>query len=190
VAQQPKDDIEPPNGKKWYEGPALPLGFEPPPGYALHPPKKIPKTETGLLLVAPAVADFAASEPLLQELATTVDNLSKYLEENPKAAKSVNRILDVAKKDLAELGSKIERSKKESKQQLETRLQEQAQSYSVKLLDAELAAQDKLDSQDEEWRKYFDQERVSLLEKYQEKLDNELATQKDLINERYVLFSI
>lgn len=190
VGQQPKKDIEPPKGKKWYEGPALPLGFEPPPGYALHPPKKVPKTEAGLLLVAPAVADFAASEPLLQELAMTVDNLSKYLEENPKAAKGVNQILDVAKKDLAELGTKIETSKKESKQQLEVRLKEQAQSYSVKLLEAELAAQDKLDSQDEEWRKYFDQERVSLLEKYQEKLDNELATQKDLINERYVLFPI
>lgn len=177
----------PPPGKKWYEGPALPLGFEPPPGYALHPPKKVPKTEAGLLLVAPAVKEFTASEPLLQELASQVDSLSKYLEENPKAAKGANKVLEVAKKDLSDLGEKIQRFQKESKEKLEKSLEEQAQAYTVKLIESDMSAQDKLDSQDEEWRKYFDQERLSLLQKYQEKLDNELATQKDLINERYAV---
>jgi mitofilin len=177
---------EAPQGKKWYTTAQLPLGFEPPPGYTVPPPKVVPKTTAGLLLVAPAVAEFTASEPLLNELATMVDNLAKYLEDNPKAERSVNKILDVAKKDLADLGSKIESVKKESKEKLETSLEEAARSYSVKLLEAELNARDKLDAQDEEWRHYFEQERLSLLQKYQEKLDNELATQNDLINERYV----
>jgi MICOS complex subunit MIC60 len=184
VNEEPR---EAPQGKKWYSKIPLPLGFEPPPGYAVPPPKAVPKTTAGLLLVAPAVAEFTASEPLLNELATTVDNLAKYLEDNPKAERSVNKILDVAKKDLGDLGTKIESVKKESKEKLEASLEEAAQSYSVKLLEAELNARDKLDTQDEEWRHYFEQERLSLLQRYQEKLDNELATQNDLINERYVL---
>ncbi|KAG8798477.1 Formation of crista junctions protein 1 [Serendipita sp. 398] len=149
-----------------------------------EPPKKVPKSKAGLLLVAPAVAEFKASEPLLDELATTVDNLAKYLEDNPKAERGVNKILDVAKKDLVELATKIEKASKDSKEELEKHLEQQRKEYSGKLLEAEMTAQDKLDAQDEEWRKYFDQERLSLLEKYQEKLDNELTTQKDLINER------
>lgn len=180
-----QEDVEPPKGKQWYDNKSpLPLGFEPPPGYALHPPKAVPKTKAGLLLVAPAVAEFTASEPLLSELASTVDSLAKYLEDNPKAERSVNKVLDVAKKDLADLGNKIESVKKESKEQLETSLHRQAEEYSVKLLEAELNARDKLDAQDEEWRHYFEQERLALLQRYQEKLDNELTTQKELINER------
>ena len=175
---------EDPQGRKWYHKTPLPLGFEPPPGYAVPPPKEVPKTSAGLLLVAPAVAEFTESEPLLNQLATTVDKLAKYLEDNPKAEKGVNRILDVAKKDLADLGTKIESVKKESKEKLEKSLEEQTREYSVKLLEAELSARDKLDSQDQEWRHYFEQERLSLLQKYQEKLENELETQKDLINER------
>lgn len=175
---------EPPKGKQWYEGPPLPLGFEPPPGYAIKPPRKVPKSTAGLILVAPSVAEFTASEPLLSELAGTVDNLAKYLEENPKAERSVNKILEVAKDDIAHLGQKIETIQKESKEQLEAHLEKQKKEYSLKLLEAELSAQDKLDSQDEEWRKYFEQERLSLLQKYQEKLDSELEAQKALINAR------
>ncbi|KAG8813521.1 Formation of crista junctions protein 1, partial [Serendipita sp. 399] len=99
-----KEPAVPPAGKEWYTNEHLPLGFEPPPGYALRPPKKVPKSKAGLLLVAPAVAEFNATEPLLNELATTVDNLAKYLEENPKAERGVNKILEVAKKDLVDLG--------------------------------------------------------------------------------------
>jgi len=44
--------------------------------------------------------------------------------------------------------------------------------------------QDQLDTQDEDWRKYFDQERLALLQRYQEKLDQELAAQEDIINQR------
>ncbi|KAG8770604.1 Formation of crista junctions protein 1, partial [Serendipita sp. 397] len=91
-----KEVVNPPAGKQWYTEEPLPLGFEPPPGYTLKPPKKVPKSKAGLLLVAPAVAEFKASEPLLDELATTVDNLAKYLEDNPKAERGVNKILDVA----------------------------------------------------------------------------------------------
>lgn len=183
--KQDNEEVTPPQGKQWYDGPTLRLGFEPPPGYSVRPPKKVPKTTAGLLLVAPAVEEFTGSEPLLKELAGTVDNLAKYLEDNPKAEKGVNKILEAAKKDIADLGSKITSTQEDAKKQLESKLEEQTKSYSVKLLEAELESRDKLDSQDEEWRKYFDQERLSLLQKYQEKLDDELATQKDLINQRY-----
>jgi len=56
----------------------------------------------------------------------------------------------------------------------------------MQLLDADIKHQDQLDTQDEDWRKYFDQERLALLQRYQEKLDQELAAQEDIINQRCV----
>ena len=175
-----------PPGKKWYEGPPLPVGWEPPPGYVTRPPKKVPRANSGLLLVAPSVSSFAPLEPVLADLASTIDNLAKYLEDHPKALKGADNVLQHAQSDLVQLGEQIKKSKEESKLELETRLDQQAREYSMQLLEADIKHQDQLDTQDEDWRKYFDQERLALLQRYQEKLDQELASQEDIINQRCV----
>jgi len=48
----------------------------------------------------------------------------------------------------------------------------------------ELESQDKLDSQEEEFKQFFEQERTRMTEAYREKLEQELKTQMVLINER------
>ena len=181
-----EDELKPPIGKQWYEGPPLPLGWEPPPGYAIRPPKKVPRANSGLVLVAPSVSSFASLEPVLADLASTIDNLAKYLEDNPKALKGADKVLRHAQSDLMQLGDQIKTSKEEAKLELETKLDQQAREYSIQLLDADIKYQDQLDTQDEDWRKYFDQERLALLQRYQEKLDQELAAQEDIINQRCV----
>lgn len=187
VASAPTEE-EPklPPGKKWYEGPPLPLGWEPPPGYVSRPPKKVPRANSGLLLVAPSVSSFAPLEPVLADLASTIDNLAKYLEDHPKALKGADNVLQHAQGDLVQLGEQIKKSKEEAKLELETKLDEQAREYSMQLLETDIKHQDQLDTQDEDWRKYFDQERLALLQRYQEKLDQELAAQEDTINQRCV----
>ncbi|KIO08982.1 hypothetical protein M404DRAFT_132411, partial [Pisolithus tinctorius Marx 270] len=177
--------------KNIYEVP-LPIGFEPPPGYVRPRPQKpkdtpSPPTEhapTPLPLVAPAVSDVAVSEPVVSHLAHTIDNLASYLNSTPAAAEKAKDVLETAKVDLRDLASRIERIKEEEQHQLERKLDEQAREYNTKLLELEIEAQDKLDLQQEDFRKFVEEERVKYAQAYREKLANELKTQTELINER------
>ena len=54
------------------------------------------------------------------------------------------------------------------------------------LLELEMQAQDKLDSQEESFRKFFEQERAKMIHDYRQKLEQELQTQSEIINERCV----
>jgi MICOS complex subunit MIC60 len=177
--------------KKIYDG-SLPLGHEPPYGFSRPPPPalesalqpNIDSTPQPLPLVAPVVAELSVSEPVIAQLASTIDNLASYLNANPSAAEKAKDILETAKLDLTGLASRIETIKSEKKEQLEKILDEQAKDYTVKLLELEMEAQDKLDSQEEGFRKFFDAERAKFVQVYREKLDHELRTQTELINER------
>jgi MICOS complex subunit MIC60 len=177
----------------------LPLGFEPPPGYSRPKAKKAaPATSESaktseaaaaaalepLPLIAPAVSELAASEPVIQQLASTIDQLASYLNANPSAATNAKEVLDVAKGDLTALSSRIDKVREEERTQLESKLDEQTREYTVKLLEMEMEAQDKLDMQEEDFRKFFEAERAKLVQAYREKLENELKTQTELINER------
>ncbi|KAH7884477.1 mitochondrial inner membrane protein Mitofilin [Phlebopus sp. FC_14] len=174
----------------------LPVGFEPPPGYSRpSPPKKAAKTEstsTSILspsreplpLVAPALSEVAVSEPVITHLAGTIDDLTSYLTANPTAAEKAKDVLRTAKKDLTELASRFEKVKEEERRQLEQKLDEQAREYTTKLLELEIDAQDKLDLQQEDFSKFFEEEKARYAQAYREKLDHELRTQTELINER------
>ncbi|KAG6857380.1 hypothetical protein H0H87_004742 [Tephrocybe sp. NHM501043] len=177
------------DGKPVYEG-ALPVGFEPPPGFVRPaPPKKeTPQTSESapptLPLIAPAVSSIGVSEPIIAHLAGTIDNLASFLDSNPTAAPKVSDVLEAAKTDLTALADRIEKAKEEERAGLESKLDEQTREYTQKLLELEMVAQDKLDSQEDDFRKFFDEERLKLVQAYREKLSNELQTQTELINER------
>ena len=47
-----------------------------------------------------------------------------------------------------------------------------------------MEAQDKLDSQEDDFRKYFEEEKAKFVAAYREKLNRELQTQSEIINER------
>jgi mitofilin len=52
------------------------------------------------------------------------------------------------------------------------------------LVKAEKELVERLDTQEEDWKKAFDEERQRLVSAYKEKLDTELATQQEIINQR------
>lgn len=175
-----------------YEAP-LPVGFEPPPGFTRpSPPKKVtqesPKPDVGVPvtfpLVAPTVLSLSASEPIISHLAGTIDNLASYLASNPSTASKVTDVLETAKGDLTALAERIEKAKHEERAVLEAKLDEQTREYSVKLMELEMMAQDKLDNQEEDFRKFFDEEKAKFVQAYRAKLEHELQTQTELINER------
>jgi len=177
----------------------LPIGFEPPPGYVKPaPPKKVVVEEVVeveeeptpepipvvLPLVAPAVSALNDQEPIIGQLAGTIDNLASFLKVNPEAAEQVTGVLDSAKGDLSALVARIEKVKEEERLALEAKLDEQTREHTLKLLEFEMEAQDKLDSQEEGFRKFFEEERAKFIAAYRAKLDHELKTQTELINER------
>ncbi|TFL04203.1 mitochondrial protein [Pterulicium gracile] len=176
----------------------LPVGFEPPPGFSRPAPpkvaavaaaapgveaKEVPKP-VSLPFVTPAVSDLSASEPIIAQLAGTIDNLAAFLETNPVAASKAADILEIAKVDLTSLATRIEKAKEEERVGLERKLDEQTREYSLKLLELEMEAQDKLDHQESDFKRFFDEERQKFVQVYREKLEHELRTQTELINER------
>jgi len=193
------DEDAPPSEKtkNVYDRP-LPIGFEPPPGYTRPaPPKAKPAAEVpppppaestpepepvDLPLVAPVVA--TASEPIITHLAGTIDNLASFLKSDPKAAEQAGGVLETAKDDLAALINRIEAVKEEERNVLEAKLDEQTREYTLKLMELEMEAQDKLDHQEEGYKQLFEQERARFVQAYREKLENELKVQTELINER------
>ncbi|EMD33891.1 hypothetical protein CERSUDRAFT_117420 [Gelatoporia subvermispora B] len=185
------------SSKAIYDAP-LPVGFEPPPGYVRPSPPKptvAPKpaerevaapapAPEPLPLVAPAVQEFSASEPVIAHLASVIDNLASFLNTNPAAAEKAKDILDTAEGDLKGLASRIGQVKEEERQKLEAKLDEQTREYTLKLLELEMEAQDKLDSQEDDFRKFFEEEKSKFVQAYREKLNRELQTQSEIINER------
>ncbi|KAK0480071.1 mitochondrial inner membrane protein Mitofilin [Armillaria novae-zelandiae] len=165
----------------------LPVGFEPPPGFQrpAPPPKKEappPEPPAALPLIAPSIADV--SDPIIKHLAGTIDDLASYLKSNPNAASQITPVLEAAKGDLSSLVEKIETVKDEERVGLQAKMDEQTREYTIKMIELEMEAQDKLDSQEDEFRKAFDQHQVELTRAYREKLDNELRTHLEIINER------
>ena len=174
-----------------YDAP-LPVGFEPPPGFRKPPPPspppeiiEAPPAPPPLPLIAPGISELTTSEPIISQLATTIDNLTVFLNSNPAAAEKAHGVIDTAKLDLTNLATRIQKIKEDEQAKLEQQLDDQAREYTVKLLELEMSAQDKLDSQEDEFRKLFNEERGNLIRAYREKLSQELQTQSEIINERY-----
>ncbi|TIC03903.1 hypothetical protein E3Q17_00768 [Wallemia mellicola] len=203
TADKVADAVDDPNaggltadGKKIYTGPPLPIGYTLPEGY-VYPPKPKKSTPTkkptntkqekpieALPLLAPAVKDLSASEPIVSQLAETIDNLSKFIQDTPHAAGSVKDVINSAQGDLSALGQRLEALKEEEKKKLEGSLDAQAKEYSKMLVEHEKQIQSRVDSHEQNWREQFDNERKSIAESFKKKLSEELATQSEIINQR------
>ncbi|KAG6821316.1 hypothetical protein H0H93_000177 [Arthromyces matolae] len=177
--------VSPETGDKSVYVDPLPLGFEPPPGFTRPAiPKKEKSKVPSLPLIAPSVSSIGETEPIISRLAGTIDNLTSFLNANPAEASKVSDVLEAAKTNLTALAERIEKAKEDERFALEAKLDEQTREYTQKLLELEMEAQDKLDNQEDDFRKFFDRERQSLIQTYRAKLNHELETQTELINER------
>ncbi|KAF7292999.1 MICOS complex subunit MIC60 [Mycena indigotica] len=181
VAAPPSTDTAGPSA---YHAP-LPIGHELPYGYAKPaPPPKPSPPPPKLPRLSPDLSSITSSEPIIAHLASTIDSLTTYVEDNPKAASKAGSVVESAKEDLTALVTRITRVREDERAELEAKLEAQARDYTTKLMEQEMEAQDRLDGQEQEFRQLFDQHQAELTAAYRQKLENELRTQTDLINER------
>ena len=174
----------------------LPLGFEPPPGYAV--PRAVSAEASAvskpapspspppLPLVAPTVSEISASEPVLGQLAGTIDSLARFLNDSPSAVadKGAREVLTVASLDLKNLGQRLDGIKQDERKKLDAVLQEKTKEYNANLVSAERELVERLEKQEEDWKVAFDSERKDLAQAYREKLEGELSVQNELIEQR------
>lgn len=181
----------------------LRVDFEPPPGFLSRQSPREAKVELAketekkqdiepisLPLLTPTVSTLAQSEPIISHLTHIIDDLIPYLQSDPVVASKAADVLDSAQKDLQSLVDQFEKTREDERIALEAKLDEQSHEYSLKLLELELETRDRLDNQQEDFRKAFEEERGKIIQAYREKLENELKTQTDLINERYVCLTL
>ncbi|BEJ16394.1 hypothetical protein CspHIS471_0509990 [Cutaneotrichosporon sp. HIS471] len=168
-------------GQEQY-GEKLPIGFEPPPGFYVPPPPPKPKGEEGKLpLLAPKVKDFGVEEPIIGQLASTIDSLTTTLA-GAKGAPSAQAadILVKAQNDLSALNARLDDVKKTEQARLQNTVDAKTREF-----EAQLASKEKEWSADEDKLKSnWEAERQKMISGWRDVLDAELEAQRHNIETR------
>lgn len=180
-------------------GKPLPLQHEAPEGYSASPirdrgvraePKdpltrlRDPEELPSLPRLAPSLKSLSGSEPMIAQLASTVDDLAAFLRDTPNSGVQARGVLDEAKKEFARLSERLEQIKKTEADKLKQGLESQKKKYDAELKKAADSARAQVGKIDEKWKKEQDALRKKEAGEYEDKLKKELATQSELINER------
>lgn len=180
-------------------GQALPLQHEAPEGYAgssfrdrgvkadtehsgrLRDPPSLPS----LPRLAPSLSSLSGSEPMIAQLAGTIDDLAAFLRDAPaQAGSKASGVLDDAKRELSRLYERLEHVKKTEADKLHRELESQKAKYDAALKKAADEAEAKMGKADEAFAKKQDELRKREAAEYTTKLKAELQTQSEIINER------
>lgn len=180
-------------------GKPLPLQHEAPEGYSassirdrgVHAEPNDPMTRLreppalpSLPRLAPSMESLSGSEPLVAQLASTVDNLAAFLRETPNSGIQARGVLDEARKEFTRLSERLEQIKKIEAEKLRKGLESQKNKYDAELKKAAEEARAKVGKIDEKWKKEQEVLRKKEASEYEDKLNKELATQSELINQR------
>lgn len=217
VDTQPKRDVVADDdgshtaSKQAYTGPALPIGFEPPPGYYVPKPAEpttrstehaqlaadplqagLPEPKPVLPLLAPKVHEFtsAQDEPIISQLASTIDSLAESLSATSHAAASSSTtdavspaaILTRAQDDLASLSGRLQALKDDERRKLEETAERKRAEFEAQLRARESEWTNKEGELVEGWK----EEREKLVDGWRKVLDRELEGQRVGIEQRWV----
>lgn len=177
-------------GKKLYTGPPLPLGHEPPPGYYLAPApsakkqaveEKVQEVKEKLPLLVPKVKEFASEEPIISQLASTIDSLTSSLSTPSKAlSPDATGILNKAQDDLTALNARLQDVKKAEKAKLEQSITEKKKEFEALLKDKEAERAKSEEGLKQTWQ----HERQAMVEDWRKELEGELEQQRQSIEQR------
>ncbi|WWC62202.1 uncharacterized protein I303_104797 [Kwoniella dejecticola CBS 10117] len=179
-------------GKRVYDGPPLPLGHEPPPGYYIPPPakpvkavveEKVEKIKQTLPLLVPKVKEFASEEPIISQLASTIDSLTSSLSNASSTglpSTDATGILSKAQDDLTALNKRLHDVKAAEKERLEKTVGEKTAEFESLLKGKEADWTKSEQGLKESWAK----ERETLVEKWRGELEGELESQRQGIEQR------
>ncbi|WWD17011.1 hypothetical protein CI109_101447 [Kwoniella shandongensis] len=176
-------------GKQLYTGPPLPLGFEPPPGYYLAPPpsaakkveNQVDEAKPTLPLLVPKVKEFAAEEPIISQLASTIDSLTTSLSTPSQAlSPDATGILSKAQDDLTALNQRLQDVKKVEKEKLEKTVNEKTKEFEALLKGKE----EERTKSEKGLKQTWESERQGLVENWRKELEGELESQRQGIEQR------
>ncbi|KIY34052.1 mitochondrial protein, partial [Cryptococcus gattii E566] len=177
-------------GKQLYTGPPLPLGHEPPPGYYLAPPpsakkqaveEKVQEVKEKLPLLVPKVKEFAFEEPIISQLASTIDSLTSSLSTPSQAlSPDATGILNKAQDDLTALNARLQQVKKAEKAKLEQSITEKKKEFEALLKDKEAERAKSEAGLKQTWQ----HERQAMVEDWRKELEGELEQQRQSIEQR------
>ncbi|ADV21545.1 Mitochondrion protein, putative [Cryptococcus gattii WM276] len=177
-------------GKQLYTGPPLPLGHEPPPGYYLAPPpsakkqaveEKVQEVKEKLPLLVPKVKEFASEEPIISQLASTIDSLTSSLSTPSQAlSPDATGILNKAQDDLTALNARLQQVKKAEKAKLEQSITEKKKEFEALLKDKEAERAKSEAGLKQTWQ----HERQAMVEDWRKELEGELEQQRQSIEQR------
>lgn len=179
-------------GKQLYTGPPLPLGHEPPPGYYLALPpsakkqaveEKVQEVKEKLPLLVPKVKEFASEEPIISQLASTIDSLTSSLSTPSQAlSPDATGILNKAQDDLTALNARLQQVKKAEKAKLEQSITEKKKEFEALLKDKEAERAKSEAGLKQTWQ----HERQAMVEDWRKELEGELEQQRQSIEQRWV----
>lgn len=147
----------------------------------LRPDPEAPK----LPQLAPALSSLTGSEPMIGQLAGTIDDLAAFLRDAPATAgNKASYVLDEAKDELKRLSARLDDIRKMERTRAEQSLSQQAQKYENELKRKAEEQSKRYSQLDEDGRRKLDQERKQASKDYEGRLRKELETQREIINER------
>lgn len=181
-------------GEPLYED--LPVGFEAPEGYAApRRDRKLEATKDAkarlrsdpqapkLPQLAPSLSKLVGSEPIVSQLAGTIDELAAFVRDTP-AGQVASGVLESAQADLQQLVKRLDQIKETDAKKLEKQLAKQAKEYEAEITKAAKQATGDLDKRDKDWQKKLDKIQAEQTALFKGRLAKELETQSAIINER------
>lgn len=174
------------------------VGELPPPGLptygAPYRERKLvaPKDHGGARLradpQAPKLPQLATStkgaEPVVAQLAGTIDELTKLVAEAPNAGAAARGVLESAQVDLQQLSRRLDEIKKRDAQHLDAELAKQARAFEAQLEKAAAKAKSELGDRDATWTAKVDQLQSEQAAQFKTHLLKELETQREIIDAR------
>ncbi|CEH12837.1 mitochondrial inner membrane protein [Ceraceosorus bombacis] len=135
--------------------------------------------------LAPSLASLSGSEPMVGQLAATIDELAAFLKDTPAAASTTAKgVLDGAQKELKGLADRLETIKRTEAARVERSLADAAVRFDKDLARARDEATRKVGEVDSAWQKRQVDERKKQRSEFEAQLRKELDTQSAIINER------
>jgi mitofilin len=132
----------------------------------------------------PALSSLTGSEPMIGQLAGTIDDLAAFLKDTPSSGTNAKYVLDEAKEELQRLSKRLDEIRKTEQSRAEKTLSSQAQKYEKELKQKADEQSKKFSQLDAEGKKKVTEEREKAKTEYETRLRTELDTQKEIINER------
>lgn len=189
-----KNNNEAGKNKAWNE--ALPVDHSAPTGYVAprsdrplkaNDPEATLRNDPGLKRLprlSPSISALSASEPMVAQLASTIDELSAFLKDEPGKGSAAKSVIHSAQKDLEGLNKRLEFIKKSESERVDRELEKVKSKFDAQLEKTEKESLKALNSNDKKWEEEMKSNREKQIKEYEEKLKLELTTQSEIINER------